>query len=34
MPRKDRSTRVERGLYRSGKTYLACATHPGSRQAV
>jgi hypothetical protein len=34
MPRKDRPTRVERGLYRSGKTFLACATHPGSRQAV
>src|SRR3954467_15754524 len=34
MPRKARPTRVERGLFRSGSTYLACATHPGSRQAV
>src|SRR4051794_24956681 len=34
MPRKVRPMRVERGLYRSGNTFLACATHPGSRQAV
>ncbi len=34
MPRKTRPTRVERGLYRSGKSYLACATHPGNRQAM
>jgi integrase len=31
MARKQKSTRVERGLYRAGKTYLACATPPGSR---
>src|SRR6185312_17440792 len=24
--------RVERGLYRTGKTYIACATPPGSRK--
>ena len=34
MPRKQKPARVERGLYRSGKTYYACATPPGSRQAV
>lgn len=31
MARKQKPIRVERGLYRSGKTYLACATPPGSR---
>jgi integrase len=31
MARKEKSTRVERGLYRSGDTFLACATPPGSR---
>jgi integrase len=31
MARKQKPVRVERGLYRSGKTYLACATPPGSR---
>jgi integrase len=31
MARKEKPTRVERGLYRSGKTFLACATPPGSR---
>ena len=34
MPRKQKPTRVERGLYRAGKTYYACATPPGCRQAV
>ena len=32
MPRKAEKVRVEDGLYRSGKTYIACATPPGSRQ--
>jgi integrase len=31
MARKEKPTRIERGLYRSGETYLACATPPGSR---
>ena len=31
MPRKQKPTRVERGLYRSGKTYYACATPPGGQ---
>jgi integrase len=31
MPRKEKPVRVERGLYRAGKTFLACATPPGSR---
>jgi integrase len=31
MARKQKPVRVERGLYRSGSTYLACATPPGSR---
>jgi hypothetical protein len=34
MPRKHQRTRVERGLYREGKVYWACATPPGSRQAI
>lgn len=34
MPRKERPVRVERGLYRAGRTYLACVTPEGSRQAV
>ena len=29
-----RRVRVERGLYRRGKTYSACATQPGQREAV
>ncbi len=33
MARKEKPTRIERGLYRAGKTYLACATPPGSRKA-
>lgn len=32
MPRKAQRVRVERGLYRAGKTYIACATPPGSRR--
>src|SRR4051794_39902558 len=32
MPRKAEKVRVEAGLYRSGKTYIACATPAGSRQ--
>ncbi len=31
MARKEKPARVERGLYRSGRTFLACATPPGSR---
>jgi integrase len=31
MPRKQQPVRVERGLYRAGKTYLVCASPPGSR---
>ncbi len=31
MARKEKPVRVERGLYRAGKTYLACATPPGSK---
>ena len=30
----DKKVRVERGLYKNGKTYYACATPPGSRNAV
>lgn len=26
MPRKDARVRIERGLYRSGNVYVACAT--------
>jgi integrase len=31
MARKQKPRRIERGLYRAGRTYLACATPPGSR---
>jgi integrase len=31
VARKEKPVRVERGLYRSGDVYLACATPPGSR---
>jgi integrase len=34
MPRSERRVRVERGLYKAGRTYFACATPPGGRQAV
>ena len=34
MPRKESRVRIERGLYRSGKVYLACATPMGSRKVV
>jgi integrase len=33
MARKEKRTRIERGLYRAGKTYLACATPAGSPRA-
>jgi integrase len=33
MPRTEKRRRVERGLYIAGKTYLACATPPGSSKA-
>ena len=32
MARSER-IRIERGLYRSDKTYIACATSPGARKA-
>ena len=31
MARRDKPVRVERGLYRAGRTFLACATPRGSR---
>src|SRR5271166_1539065 len=31
MARTQKPARVERGLYRAGDTFLACATPPGSR---
>lgn len=34
MPRKDARVRIERGLYRSGNVYFACATPMGSRTVV
>ena len=34
MPRKHPRTRVERGLYREGQVFWACATPIGSRQVV
>ena len=34
MPRKHPRSRVERGLYREGKVFWACATPIGSRQVV
>ena len=33
MARKQKPIRVERGLYKAGSTYMACATPPGSRKA-
>jgi hypothetical protein len=33
VPPKAKKIRVERGLYRAGGTYCACATAPGQRQA-
>lgn len=33
MPPRDKKIRIERGLYRAGDTYYACATPPGQRQA-
>jgi integrase len=32
MARKEKLTRIERGLYRAGKTYMVCAALPGSRK--
>jgi len=34
MPRNEKKIRVERGLYRAGETYYACATPPGARTAL
>ena len=34
MPRNETRIRIERGLYRAGKYYYACATPPGSRTAI
>lgn len=34
MPRKQDRVRLERGLYRSGNLYFACATPMGSRKVV
>jgi hypothetical protein len=34
VPRNEKRIRVERGLYRAGKHYYACATPPGARSAV
>ncbi len=33
MARKEKPIRIERGLYRAGKTYMVCAALPGSRKA-
>lgn len=33
MARKQKRVRIERGIYRSGKTYEVCATPPGSKKA-
>lgn len=33
MPRKEKRVRVERGLYRVGREYWACATRPGEERA-
>src|SRR5450755_2847423 len=33
MPRKEARRRIERGLYRCGAVYWACATPPGQRRA-
>lgn len=32
MPRKEPRVRVERGLYKSGDTYIACVTPPGEKR--
>jgi hypothetical protein len=32
--RNEKRVRVERGLYRAGNYYCACATPPGSRTAI
>jgi hypothetical protein len=34
MPRKHPRVRVERGLYREGTVFWACATPPGSRRVI
>ena len=34
MPSKDKRVRVERGLYRTGSYFYACATPSGSRNAI
>jgi integrase len=34
MPSRDKRVRVERGLYKTGKFFYACATPPGSRNAA
>jgi hypothetical protein len=34
VPRNEQRVRVERGLYKAGKDYYACATPPGGRTAV
>ena len=34
MPSPDKRVRVERGLYKTGSHYYACATAPGSRSAT
>jgi hypothetical protein len=33
VARKEKPIRVERGLYRAGRSYLACASPPGSEKA-
>ena len=34
MPSPEKRVRVERGLYKTGNLYYACATPPGSRSAI
>lgn len=34
MPTPEKRVRVERGLYKTGDRYYACATPPGSRSAT
>jgi hypothetical protein len=34
MPSPEKRVRVERGLYKTGKLYYACATPSGSRTAI
>ncbi len=34
MPSREKRIRVERGLYKTGNLYYACATPPGSRAAI